>query len=270
MIEPRLTDTILTRIEAALARPHRAPLMIGISGAQGSGKSTLVAALAEQLTAAGRRVATLSLDDLYLPRAERLRLAEQVHPLLATRGVPGTHDVALGRSTIAALERGEGAPLPRFAKGLDDRLPSTEWPNAPENCEVLLLEGWCLGARAQADLAASVNALEAAEDPTAIWRSYANTALAGDYQHLFARIDLLVMLAAPDWTVVAKWREQQEAALRITGGVAVMNPAEVARFIQHYERLTRWMLQDLPARADLVVRLGADREVLAISKFRSA
>jgi D-glycerate 3-kinase len=139
MIEPRLTDTILTRIEAALAAPHRTPLVLGISGAQGSGKSTLVAALAEQLTAAGRRVATLSLDDLYFPRAERQRLAEQVHPLLATRGVPGTHDVPLGLATIAALERREGAPSPRFSKALDDRLPIAEWPNAPANCEVLLL-----------------------------------------------------------------------------------------------------------------------------------
>lgn len=264
MIDPRLINAILTRIETALGAPHRAPLVVGVSGAQGSGKTTLVAQLAEELTVAGRRVATLSLDDLYLPRIERQRLAREIHPLLATRGVPGTHDVALGLATIAALERGEGALLPRFAKALDDRWPEAEWPRAPERCEVLLLEGWCLGAHPQDHVGTPVNALEADEDPRAIWRGYANTALAGDYQHLFARIDLLVMLAAPDWTVVAKWREQQEAELRGSGGPGVMSEAEVSRFIQLYERLTRWMLEEMPARADLVARLGSDRDVLAL------
>lgn len=264
MIDPRLTNAMLTLIGAAREAPRCAPLVIGICGSQGSGKSTLVAHLAEQLTKAGQRVACLSLDDFYLPRSERQRLAQEVHPLLATRGVPGTHDVGLGLATIAALERGEAAPLPRFAKAVDDRLPEDQWPHAPAGCDVLLLEGWCLGARPQADLAAPINALEAAEDSAAVWRSYANTALAGDYQRLFGRIDRLVLLAAPDWNVVAKWREQQEQDLRAQGGPAVMSPSEVSRFIQHYERLTRWILEEMPSRADLVVRLGEGRELLKI------
>lgn len=129
---------------------------------------------------------------------------------------------------------------------------------------MLLLEGWCLGAVPQTDLSAPVNALEAEEDPSGLWRSHVNAALAGDYQRLFARIDLLVLLAAPGWDVVAKWREQQEAELRQRGGAAVMNPAQVSRFIQHYERLTRWILEEMPMRADLTVRLGPDREVLSL------
>ena len=266
MIEPRLTSAILDRIAAARAAPHRQPVVIGICGAQGSGKTTLVTQLAQQLAERGVRAATLSLDDLYLTRNERAVLAAKAHPLFATRGVPGTHDIALGLATIAALERGKSAPLPRFSKAADDRLPVSEWPNAPEHCEVLLLEGWCLGARPQDDVTVPINALEAGEDPQAIWRSYANLALAGDYQHLFARIDCLVLLAAPDWSVVARWREQQEAELRQCGGPAVMSEADVARFIEHYERLTRWILVEMPSRADLVVRLGADREVLALER----
>jgi D-glycerate 3-kinase len=264
MIDPRLTDAILSRIEQARSAPQRSLLVVGICGAQGSGKTTLVAQLSEQLRENGMAVAALSLDDLYKTHAERQRLAAEVHPLFATRGVPGTHDIALGLETIAALERGEGALLPRFAKAADDRLPAQEWPRAPANCEVLLLEGWCLGARPQADVMEPVNALEADEDPHAVWRSYSNAALAGDYQALFARIDLLVLLAAPDWPVVAQWREQQEAELRANDGPAVMSPAELTRFIQHYERLTRWNLEEMPGRADLVVRLGPDREVLGL------
>ena len=264
MIDQRLAATLTERIEDALRSASRLPLVVGICGAQGSGKSTLAAHLAQRLGESGRRVAALSLDDLYKTRAERQAMARAVHPLFATRGVPGTHDVALGLETLAALERGEASPLPRFDKGADDRAPRADWPLAPEGTEVLLLEGWCLGARPQPDVSEPVNALEVEEDPQALWRSHANAALAGEYQRLFAHIDLLVLLAAPGWDVVAQWREQQEAELRQRGGAAVMNPAQVSRFIQHYERLTRWILEEMPMRADLTVRLGPDREVLGL------
>lgn len=264
MIDQRLADALCKRIEEAVRSGARLPLVVGICGAQGSGKSTLAAHLAERLGGAGLRLATLSLDDLYKTRSERQRMSREVHPLFATRGVPGTHDVALGLETIAALERGEAAPLPRFDKGADDRAPRETWPHAPEATQVLLLEGWCVGARPLPDVSEPVNALETLEDPSGIWRSHANTALASEYQHLFARMDLLVLLAAPGWEVVAKWREQQEAELRAKGGAAVMNPAQVSRFIQHYERLTRWILEEMPMRADLTVRLGPDREVLSL------
>lgn len=264
MIDPRLGDALCKRIEGALRSGCRLPLVVGICGAQGSGKSTLAATLAHRLGQSGQRVATLSLDDLYKTRAERQRMAREVHPLFATRGVPGTHDVALGLETIAALERGEAAPLPRFDKAVDDRAPRETWPLAPSGTQVLLLEGWCVGARPQADVSVPVNALEEVEDPQGLWRTHANAALAGDYQQLFARLDLLVLLAAPGWDVVARWREQQEAELRQRGGSAVMTPAEVLRFIQHYERLTHWILEEMPDRADLTVRLGENREVLSL------
>ena len=261
---PELVTHLLTRIAEWRAEHGERLFTLGLCGAQGSGKTTLVAALAEALSAQGLRVATLSLDDLYLLRVERLKLAAEVHPLFATRGVPGTHDVALGLATLDALARGEPASLPRFAKATDEPLPNADWPSAPAQSQVLLFEGWCLGARPQpeAALAEPVNALEVAEDPAAIWRRHANTALAGDYQTLFARIDRLIVLAAPNWEVVAQWREQQEAELRAKSGAdapGTMTPEQVTRFIQLYERLTRWVLAEMPGRADLVVRLGEDR-----------
>ena len=263
--DPALIERLAEFVAAA--RAERSSLLtLGICGAQGSGKSTLVAALARRLEGGGLRVAALSLDDLYLTRAERQRLASGVHPLFATRGVPGTHDVALGLATIAALTRGEAAALPRFDKDRDDRALEAEWPCAPAGTQVLLLEGWCLGAVPQsaAKLVRPVNALEADEDAGAIWRSHANAALTGPYRHLFAAIDRLILLAAPGWHVVAKWREQQEAQLREHASGA-MTPQQVTRFISHYERLTRWILAEMPQRADLTVRLGEGREVLGIS-----
>ncbi|MBN8499598.1 MAG: kinase [Sphingomonadales bacterium] len=266
MIDLGLASAITDLIHDDLARAGRTPLVIGLCGAQGSGKSTLAAYLAAGLAAEGLRIATLSLDDLYKTRADRCLLARHVHPLLATRGVPGTHDIPLGCEVIATLERGDAAPLPRFDKAADDRVPPPQWPLAPPATQVLLLEGWCVGARPQPDVSMPVNALEAAEDRDAVWRKYVNTALSGDYQALFARLDRLVLLAAPGWEIVARWREQQEAALRSKGGPAVMSPAGVARFIQHYERLTRWILAEMPLRADLTARLGSGREVLALER----
>ena len=244
-------------------------LVIGIAGAQGCGKSTLARALVSLLQGEGVPVALLSLDDLYLSRAARQALAQAVHPLVATRGPPGTHDIALGMATLAALERGEGVALPRFDKARDEPFPQAEWPIAPAGCRVLVLEGWCLGAGPEPDakLTKPINRLEREEDPDAIWRRHANAALAGAYRRLFDRVDALVFLAAPGFEVVAKWRGQQEEGLRARPDApAAMDEAAIARFVLHYERITRAMLADLPARADLVVRLDYERTPLAIER----
>lgn len=140
---------------------------------------------------------------------------------------------------------------------------------APEGCRVLVFEGWCVGARPQAagQLETPVNALERNEDADCRWRSYVNARLACDYQILFGRLDALVLLAAPSFDVVSGWRLQQEQDLAKAhpSAGAVMDAAGVSRFIQFYERLTRHMLDEMPPRADLLVRLGPDRELLSLS-----
>lgn len=255
-------QVVIDFVAHRLERPRDRPLVIGLCGAQGSGKSTIAAALADRFD----RAATLSLDDLYHTRATRLALARDVHPLFATRGVPGTHDVALGLATFAALDRGEPVRLPRFDKASDDRAPEAAWPSAPAPCDLVVFEGWCVGAAPEqvAALDAPLNALERDEDAEGIWRRVSNAALAGAYQTLFARIDALILLEAPDIAAVVAWRRQQEDALRATStGAGVMDDAAVARFVQHYERLTRHVLGEMPARANLVVPLSANRSLRA-------
>lgn len=246
---------------------HGGPLVVGISGSQGSGKSTLCRMLEALLAGEhGLRAATLSLDDLYLTHHERAELARTVHPLFATRGVPGTHDVALGRAVLDCVWAGQADfVLPRFDKARDDRAPESAWPRLVAPLDVLLFEGWCLGARpqAEADLIAPINRLEAEEDAQGIWRFCVNTALAGPYRPLFETPDHLIMLQAPGFEAVLGWRQLQEAKLRArTGGG--MNEAQVARFVMHYERLTRALLADLPARADVVIPLAADQLVAEV------
>lgn len=248
---------------AAAARPGG--IVVGICGPQASGKSTLTAVLARLLERRGLKTAAISLDDLYLTRGERQELAERVHPLLAVRGVPGTHDVALGVEMLAALRRPGTHERPVFEKARDDRRGQGAPFEGP--ADVVLFEGWCVGARAQptAALAAPVNALEAGQDADGAWRGFVNAALAGPYQQLFGALDLLVLLQAPSFEVVLGWRIEQERKLRErlsregADASRAMSDAQVEGFIAHYERLTRWILEEMPRRADVVVGLDAER-----------
>lgn len=264
---PRPSDSLIASFHVPMAawvadHVENSTLVLGLNGAQGTGKSTVARLLRRLLEHIyGMRVAILSLDDLYLTAAERIRRAEAIHPLLATRGVPGTHDVSLGIRTIRALREGKPLALPRFDKAHDDRLPVAQWPRWQGPCDVVIFEGWCVGARPQPrhDLDAPINGFEKLEDPTGDWRYYVNRELGGHYQALFAEIDLLVMLRPESFDYVFAWREQQEARLRERGGgPEVMGPTAVRRFVMHFERLTRFMWEEMPARADAVIYLGDD------------
>ena len=272
----RLLATRVHERRSALGRP----LVVGLCGPQGSGKTTTTRALVERLCIEHRwRVAALSLDDLYLPRAARARLAADVHPLLATRGVPGTHDVQLGIDVIRRLlsaAASDETPIPAFDKACDEPRARSSWPPFTGAADVVILEGWCVCATAEDDhqLRHPVNELERIEDAAGTWRNHVNSQLAGHYQALFSMVDLLVMLAPPRFERITEWRLEQEhqlaaselAAGRPLAGSRIMGDAGIRRFVQHFERLTRHMLADMPRRADLVARLGENRELLALDQ----
>ncbi len=245
------------------------PLLLGINGCQGSGKSTLADFIEAVQAMRGRRVAVLSIDDFYLTRRERAQLAQSIHPLLQTRGVPGTHDLALALQTVdslLSLSPGDTTQLPRFDKSCDDRAPLSQWPTIEGPIDMVILEGWCIGSRPQSanELAQPINALEKNEDADGRWRQFVNDSLK-NYQQLFDRLHTMVMLKAPDFSCVYRWRLEQEqklAALRPDGS-GVMSADEIARFIQHYQRLTEANLVSLPSHADVILELnhqhGIDR-----------
>ena len=252
-------------LAAARALPARTPVF-AITGLQGSGKSTLAHQIAMQAEASGLRVAVLSLDDLYLTRAQRMRLAAEVHPLLATRGPPGTHDVALGCQVLDALRAGEDIALPRFDKLADDRLPTAGWPRMSERADLVLFEGWCLKAMPEDDIALSapVNALERDEDRDGAWRRHCNDALRRDYPALWSRIDTLWFLQPPGFGIVRTWRWQQEQAMLARDPARTgMDRAQLDRFIQHYERTSRHLLATLPGIADTTIQLDEARQPVA-------
>ena len=247
-----------------------ATLLVGINGAQGAGKSTLVAYLCDWLVhEAGLSALSMSLDDFYLTRSERGELAAAVHPLFATRGVPGTHDVALLQATLKALMTAGEVAVPRFDKAVDDRQAAAAWPRVTAPLDIILLEGWCLGAAPEFSGALSrpCNPLEQQEDEHGVWREYVNRQLAGPYAALHAQCDLWLMLRAPSFAEVLRWRTEQEHRLRArtqggpAAGKALMDDVALARFVQHYERLTRHCLATLPAHMDVVWNLGSDRAI---------
>ena len=237
--------------------------VFGISGLQGSGKSTLAAQLVDAAIARGLHAIAVSVDDFYLDAPERRRLARGIHPLLATRGPPGTHDVALARATLDALRDRRPVRLPAFDKLGDRRLPDAQGREA-RDVDLVVFEGWFLGVPAEPDeaLATAVNALERDEDSDGAWRHYCNDALARDYPALWQRIDRLLFLQPPGFDIVPGWRWQQEQALQsLDPARAGMTRAQVERFVQHYERVSRQALRTLPGIADVVVPLDDRRRV---------
>jgi len=248
------------------------PLVVGINGAQGSGKSTL-AELLEIIfkQGGGLKVARLSIDDLYLEKKERQMLARNAHPLFITRGAPGTHNIDLGLDLFTKLSNScpQNISIPRFSKAIDERLPPDQWETITTPVDIILFEGWCVGAVAQADieLHEPVNQLEADEDSHMQWRTYANEQLAGKYQALFKQIDVLVMLKVPSMKHVIQWRGKQEQRLVASienGKIKGMNQKELERFIMHYERLTRHQLDNADKYADVVLSLDENQQVALI------
>ena len=252
------------------------PFVLGINGAQGTGKSTLADYIREYLAGEhDRYTAVLSIDDLYLTRAQRQVLAKEFHPLLETRGVPGTHDVELGLEVIGLLKRleqGQRVLVPRFDKSTDDRFPESEWTKVSDPVDLIIFEGWCVGSEAVVDdeLLTPINDLEANEDPSGVWRRYVNQQLKEIYPPLFEMLDALVFMSAPDFDCVLRWRTDQEGKLaagasareaRVT--TQVMTQAQIERFIQHYERITRQNLESLATSADVRLELGQDHQVMS-------
>ncbi|MDE2150272.1 MAG: kinase [Gammaproteobacteria bacterium] len=248
-------------------------VLLGISGAPGSGKSTLAQALVAAAQRHGVAALALSLDDFYHGRAERLRLARAVHPLLATRGVPGTHDLDLLLATLDALNAASPrrpAPVPRFDKGRDTRHPPSRWRRITRSPQLLVLEGWCLGLPAQPAqaLRRPLNALERNEDADGHWRCWVNARLAEYARRLWPCLNPLLLLQAPGWTAVCRWRDEAERPLRRAAAPRALDRTALRRFLQHYERLTRHALNCLPARADWLIVLDGQRRVHAVRRRR--
>ena len=262
----------VTRSLAQRAKTAEIPPLVGFSGCQGSGKSTLVALMARVMREVhGVSTVVLSLDDFYLTKAARAALGESIHPLFATRGVPGTHDLALLNEAISALRQPAGAvPLPAFDKALDDRTELVHWRQVSAPVQLIFLEGWCVGLspQSESELEVPISPMEAEQDPSLVWRREVNRQLANGYADVFGQLDALLLLQAPSFDAVFEWRWQQEQRLseqfqrdHPDKPDPTMSRSAVTDFVLHYQRLTEHALKTLPDQADFVWELATDRSV---------
>ncbi|TNJ35356.1 kinase [Arenimonas terrae] len=255
---------VADRLDEALSLRGRVPVY-GVAGLPGTGKSTLAAQMVRLADARGIDALALSIDDFYLGRGARRGLARRVHPLLARRGPPGTHDLPLALATLDALRRGDAVALPRFDKLADTRRPPSRWIQPARLPQLLVFEGWFLKTPPESDAAlrAPINALEREHDADGRWRQWCNSAL-GDYAPLWQRLDWLTWLQPPGFETVPGWRWQQERRMQSQRpGHAAMSRAQVGDFLQGFERVGRQALRTLPALADRVVALDARRRPIS-------
>ena len=270
-IAQRYFDPIASEIANNFLRTEITQV-IGINGSQGSGKSTLADYLCMSIKQNFEiKTISLSLDDFYLTKEERNELARNIHPLLAQRGVPGTHDIELAVNTIKNLASGIKTKITRFDKSIDDRI-SNQVEMSEGEIGVIVIEGWCFGAEPQFEnqLITPVNELERLKDPDGTCRRYINNALATSYPKLFKMVHSTIMLRAPDFDSVFEWRLEQEKKLieklNLTQdglvGMSVMSREEIFEFIQSFQRITEACIEKMPAKVNHLLLLDPQRKII--------
>lgn len=253
--------------QALISDELKEPQIIGVQGCQGSGKTTLCEFIKLYLEHTHKAAVEIcSIDDFYLTKQERQTLSKTTHRLLATRGVPGTHDIPLILKTFDAFMNGRCLQVPIFKKQIDDRAEQSEWQAWATAPDILIFEGWCVGIPAQtaSSLYTPLNNLENDEDPDTVWREFVNNALASEYQEIFQQLNSLLVIQAPSFDSVYEWRLQQEQRMieqmqqRGEDYSQAMTPTQVEHFISHYQRLTEHGFKVLPSLADATLYLNDD------------
>ncbi len=235
--------------------------IIGLTGGQGSGKSTISQVL-KIILKEGFNLNTVifSIDDFYKTLQERKVMSKKINPLFLTRGVPGTHSTELILKCLNNLKQKhfKKFSIPKFDKSIDDRLPKKFWQNIKTKPDIVIFEGWCVGASPQKnkDLIAPINVLEKENDKKRTWRNFVNEELKTRYKKIFKLIDLTIFLKIPSFEYVYKWRLLQEKKLRITSkGKKTMSNKQVKNFIMFYERITKHMLKNFSKKAKLIINI---------------
>ena len=249
----------------------RKPLFLGFSGGQGAGKTTIAKILKIILIKYFKRnTQVISIDDFYKTQKERYKMSNLIHPLLMTRGVPGTHDVSLIQKFFSFVKRKKFKKfiIPKFSKRLDDRLKKKYWMNIKKRPEVVILEGWCVGAKPQSNflLKKPINILEKKEDKNMFWRRHVNEKIKKEYKKIFANIDNFIFVKVPNFKMVFKWRLLQEKKLskKSHSDKKVMSYDEIKRFIMFYQRITLQMIKDLSKSASVVMLLKKNHSIKKI------
>ncbi len=240
------------------------PLIQGILGGQGTGKTTMCAVLSLILQELGYRTLSISLDDLYKTYSDRLKLQQQ-DPRLIWRGPPGTHDVEIGINLLDKIRKGDfPVTVPRFDKSLHTGAGDRITGEVVNGADIVLFEGWFVGVR-------PINQNEFDTPPAPILtpkdKQFAldmNSRLR-DYLPLWDRLDSLIVLYPTDYRLSLAWRKQAEQQM-IAAGKSGMTDAQIEDFVNYFWRalhpeLFIKPLVESPHDIDLVIEINPDHSL---------
>ena len=249
---------------------NKKPYFVGLAGGQGTGKTTISSIIKIILEKYFKlKVFKISIDDFYKTRKERIALSKKVHPMLLTRGVPGTHDINMMLDFFkkSKAKKFKSMKLPNFNKAIDDRFPKNKWNTINKRPDVIIFEGWCVGARAETNktLKKSINSMEKANDHKLVWRKYVNQQLKTKYKKLYSQLNCMIYLKAKNFSLLQKWRLKQEHKLWLKtkkkGGHKIMSKGDVINFMQTYQRITQNMFKNMPKYASIILNLNSNHQI---------
>jgi len=246
------------------------PYFVGLAGGQGTGKTTTSSLLKIILIKFFKlKVFRISIDDFYKTRKERGNLSKRVHPMLMTRGVPGTHDINMMLSFFKKVKsrKFKSLKLPTFNKAIDDRFNKKYWYNLKDKPDVIIFEGWCVGAKSEKNntLKKTINSMEKFKDQKKIWRKYVNHQLKFRYKKLYSQLNCLIYLKAKNFSLLKKWRLKQERKLWLNSkrksNLKIMSKGDVLNFMQTYQRITQNMFRHVPKYASIILNLNTNHQI---------
>ena len=249
------------------------PCIVGLSGGQGSGKTTISSIISIILRKYFKlNVFIISIDDFYKTRKERFLLSKRIHPSLMTRGVPGTHDINMMLDFFKRVKgkKFRSLKLPKFNKAIDERYNKKLWYSLKKRPDVIIFEGWCVGAKPEKNstLKKSVNSMEKLKDKKLTWRRYVNEQLKTKYKQLYDQLNCLLYIKSSNFTLLKKWRIKQEKKLRLknkrSNKFKIMNDREVINFMQTYQRVTQSMFKYVPKYASIILNLKSNHQIKSV------
>ena len=249
------------------------PFILGLSGGQGSGKTTISSIISIILSKYFKlNVFKISIDDFYKTRKKRLELSKKVHPLLMVRGVPGTHDINIMLDFFKRIKekKFKSIKLPRFNKATDDRYNKKLWYSVKRRPDVIIFEGWCVGAKAEQNytLKTPINSLEKLKDQKIIWRRFVNKQLKSKYKKLYDQLNCLLFIKAKNFSLLRQWRIKQEKKLSLkskrSNKLKIMSDKEIINFMQTYQRITQNMFKSVPKYASIILNLNSNHQIKSV------